>query len=178
VLKPRPLSPSKLDAGRPNAQESTRRRTAPGKAHCRKNGLRNGDRSRIDQYLMPGPMDAPPDAVGRVARATLAPGETAHPWFAEFVRVLRRPGMGVISALRRFQGEEGFKKIVFLYERSRHLYENKEGDVQNEAKTNLKMSWFLTKRTEKDPRVAWFLIKRTQSEPKRGSSRAPSADVR
>ena len=48
-------------------------------------------------------------------------------------------------ALGRFQGEGGFKKIVFLYERTRHLYENKERHAQNEAKTKLKTGSFLVK---------------------------------
>jgi hypothetical protein len=120
------------------------------------NGLRNDARSSLDQDLAWNLMDGPPGAVGRVARAGQTPGETSHPWFAEFVRVFRRPGMEVILALRRFQGEEGFKKIVSLYERSRHLYENKEGDVQNEAKTKLKTHCFLLKRGQTNPRAAGF----------------------
>jgi hypothetical protein len=119
-------------------------------------GLRNGARSGLDQDLVWKLMDGPPGAVGWMARAGQTPDETAHPWFAEFVQVFRRPGMEVILALRRFQGEEGFKKIVFSYERSRHLYENKEGSVQNEAKTKLKMHCFLLKRGQTNLRAAGF----------------------
>jgi len=162
LLEPRALTPPKLDACRPNAQKPTCPRTARGKDRSLMEGLRNGARSSLDQDLVWKLMDGPPGALGRVARAALTPGETAHPWFAEFVRVPHRPGMGVILALRRFQGEEGFKKIVFLYERSRHLYENKEGDVQNEAKTKLKTNCFLLNGGQTNPRAGWFLTKRTQ----------------
>jgi len=86
----------------------------------------------------------------------------AHGWFAELVQIFRRPGMEVLLAVRRFQGKEDFKKTVFLYERTRHLYENKEGHVQNEAKTKLKMSCFLAKTAGKNPKMGCFLTKRTQ----------------
>jgi len=156
LLEPRALTPPKLDACRPNAQKPTRPRTARGTARSLMKGLRNEARSSLDQDLVWKLMDGPPGAVGRRARAALAPGETAHPRFAWFVQVFRRPGMEVILALRRFQGEEGFKKIVFLYERSRHLYENKGGRIQNEAKTKLKMHCFLLKRDQTNPRAAGF----------------------
>ena len=142
LFGPHALSPPKLDASRPNAQKPTCARTAPGTARSL--------------------MDGPPGTVGRAARAPLTPDKAPHGWLAEFVQVLRRPGMEVILALRRSQAEEGFKEIVFLYERSRHLCENKEGHVQNEPKTKLKTSCFLTKLTRRNPRVGWFLTKRTQ----------------
>jgi hypothetical protein len=123
------------------------------------NVIRTGDRPRLYQDLVWKLMEG---AAGRVAQAALTPDVAAHGWFDELVQAFRRLGMEVILALRRFQGEEGFKKIVFLYERSRYLYENKEGNVQNEAKTKLKTSWFLTQMTRKNPRTGWFLTKRTQ----------------
>jgi len=89
-------------------------------------------------------------------------------------QVFRRPGMGVALALRRFRGEGGFKKIVFLYERTRHLYENKEGHVQNEAKTKLKTSRFLTGIAAKNTRICWFLEKKVSAM----SKPIPAADCR
>ena len=162
VLKPPAWTAPKLDAQRPNAPKSTRPRTPRGKANSRRNGLGTGGCSRLDQHLLLKLIDGPPGAVGRMAQAALIRDRAAHSWFAKFVQVFRRPGMEVILALRRFQGEEGFKKIVFLYERSRYLYENKEGHVQNEAKTKLKTRSFLVRRAHADPKVACFLTKRSQ----------------
>ena len=163
LFEPHALSPPKLDASRPNAQKPTCARTAPGTARSLMEGLRDGPRSGLYQDLAWNLMDGPPGTVGLAARAALlTPDKAPHGRLAEFVQVFRRPGMEVILALRRFQAEEGFKKIVFLYERSRHLHENKEWDVQNEAKTKLKTSCFLTKLTRRNPRVGWFLTKRTQ----------------
>jgi len=45
---------------------------------------------------------------------------------------------------RPLKGGVGSKEIVFLYERSHQLIENKGRRVQNEAKTNPKRSQFNT----------------------------------
>jgi len=83
-------------------------------------------------------------------------------------QVFPRPGMRAALALRRLRGEEGFKKIVFLYERSRYLYENKEGHVKNEAKTKLKTRRFLAEIATKNAKSGRFLAKE-------GVSHQPSA---
>jgi len=61
--------------------------------------------------------------------------------------------MRIALALPRSRGEGGFKKSVFLYERTRHFYENKEGHVQNEPKNKLFFDQYGKK--EPDKRVVF-----------------------
>ena len=90
-------------------------------------------------------------------------------------RILGRPGLEVIQSLRRFHGEEGSKKIVFLYERTRHLYENKEGYAENEAKTKLKTCCFVAQSAGKKTKAGAFLTKQT---PKDLAQRRPKGGPR
>jgi len=90
-------------------------------------------------------------------------------------QILRRQGMRAALALRKFHREGGFNKIMFLYERTRYLYENKEGHVQNEAKTKLKTRCFLTKIARKNPRFGAFLQKKPKTLAE-GNRSCPSAD--
>jgi len=86
-------------------------------------------------------------------------------------QVFHRPGTGVPAALGRFPAEGNFKKDCFLYERTRHLYENKEGHAQNEAKTKLKTCCFAARIARKRQEKGFSLAKRTQETSPRALGR-------
>jgi len=166
VPQPPALFPIKLHPARPNRQKYTCPHSLPGADGSPASDLRKAPRSP-ENHLMSvlyqddvwNVTDRPASATGQAA---VTPNEAAHRWFDEFGQIRRRRGFGAISALRRFHREEGFKKIVFLYERSQYLYENKEVHVKNEAKTKLKTCCFLAKTARKNPIFGWLLAKQTQ----------------
>ena len=88
LLKPRIMTPARLEANRRNALKSTGPRTACGKAQSRLNSLRHGFCSPTYRQLWLSLFEAPPGyPVANTVCAMLTPEESCHPVYANLIDV-------------------------------------------------------------------------------------------
>ena len=89
LLKPRRLTPARLQANRRNAQFSTGPRTLRGKGQSRLNRLQHGEWSSLCGAFMEALLCAPPGCLDSTAQALLDPVTARHPLFAKMAEVAR-----------------------------------------------------------------------------------------
>ena len=88
LLKPRVMTPARLEANRRNALKSTGPRTARGKAQSRLNGLKHGNCSPTYRQLWLALHDAPPGyPVAKTGCSMLTAAEYYHPAYAQLLEV-------------------------------------------------------------------------------------------
>ena len=127
LRQPFTITPAGIAANRRNARKSPGPRAGHGKAPSRRNGLPAGGRSHAYCDLMLTLFSAPPCAVDRTAGAVLTPEPAAHALFAEFVEIFRQTEIKVVREGRFLRRWRDFRKrILFLYNRSHYVYENKQ----------------------------------------------------
>jgi hypothetical protein len=95
------MTPSRLEADRPNAPKSTGPRSTRGKAQSRMNGLRSGARSRLYRDLWVTLFNAPPCAVERTAAQIFTPELALHPLSADTVEQFREAEIAVAGEFRQ-----------------------------------------------------------------------------
>ena len=88
LLKPRVMTPARLEANRRNALKSTGPRTARGKAQSRLNGLRYGFCSPAYRQFWLALFEAPPGyPAAKTVCSMLTPEEYYHPVYAQLAEV-------------------------------------------------------------------------------------------
>jgi hypothetical protein len=88
LLKPRVMTPARLEANRRNALKSTGPRTARGKAQSRLNAMRHGFCSPTYRTLWRALLDAAPSyPVAKTVCSMLTPEEYYHPVYSQLVEV-------------------------------------------------------------------------------------------
>jgi hypothetical protein len=88
LLKPRLMTPARLEANRRNALKSTGPRTPRGKAQSRMNSLRHGFCSPTYRQLWFSLFEAPPGyPVAKTVCSMLTPEEYYHPVYAQLIGV-------------------------------------------------------------------------------------------
>lgn len=131
LRKPPTLTAARLAANRRNAQRSTGPRTARGKARSRLNGLRHGERSKIESKVMEAILEAPPGRIEEAVAAYISPLEARHPVLDRFLtQFWSEPDVTLFGRARpsgRFENDERSLNAVqnqHDFSRSHDLYDS------------------------------------------------------
>ena len=130
LLKPRVMTPARLEANRRNSLKSTGPRTARGKAQSRLNAMRHGFCSPTYRTLWRALLDAPPGyPVAKTLCSMLTAVEYYHPVYADLAEVhfeMEEQDQACSRRIERASERKALREI----KRSREGIENK-GSSEN-----------------------------------------------
>jgi hypothetical protein len=135
LLKPRVMTPARVEPSRRNALKSAGARTARGKAQSSLNGLRHGFCSPTYNQFWLALFEAPPGfPVARIVQTLLTPEETCHPVYADLIDVHYGMELEDQASSRRIRRQRERMALRDLKRSREDTENNRSSDNQTSAK--------------------------------------------